>query len=177
MKIAINKFLLLTVGRWFPLRRHPGGKIGNLLRCHFTKRIIASMGKKCIVEKGAEILEGCVFGDRTAIGPNCLVSAGTVFKGHNMMGPNVHIYTVNHKYDKTTHSFNGMTDIEPVVIGEYVWIGYGVTILPGVTVGDHTIIGAGSVVTKDIPSGVVAAGNPCRVKKVLDEDFYEGESL
>lgn len=57
---------------------------------------------------------------------------------------------------------------KPVTIGDYVWITSNVTILPGVTIGDNTVIGAGSVVTHDIPSGVFAAGNPCRVIKKIN---------
>lgn len=56
----------------------------------------------------------------------------------------------------------------PVTIGNHVWITSNVTILPGVTIGDNTIIGAGSVVTHDIPSGVLAAGNPCKVIREID---------
>ena len=54
---------------------------------------------------------------------------------------------------------------KPVRIGDHVWIGGNVTILPGVSIGDHSIIGAGSVVTKDIPANVIAVGNPCKVIK------------
>jgi maltose O-acetyltransferase len=56
---------------------------------------------------------------------------------------------------------------EPVIIGDNVWIGGSVTILPGVTIGDNVTIGAGSVVTKDIPSNSIAVGNPCKVIKTL----------
>ena len=149
-----------------------GGGIANRLRCSFTKGIIKSMGKESIIEKGAEIMENCVFGDGTSIGPDCMIGPGVIFKGHNMMGPNVHIYTTSHHYSTESHHIEGMVEQKTVTIGEYVWIGYGVIILPGVTIGDHVIIGAGSVITKDIPSGVVAAGNPCVVKKILDKEFY-----
>lgn len=77
-------------------------------------------------------------------------------------------------YDQNKHHFAGRTGPEPVIIGENVWLGYGVIVLPGVTVGNNVIIGAGSVVTKSIPSGVLAAGNPCIVKKVIDEKIFEG---
>lgn len=132
------------------------------------------MGEECVVESGAEIHEGCVFGNRVGIGPNCMIGPQTIFKGYTMMGPDVHIYTENHLYNEETHSFGG-TEIKPVTIGEEVWIGYGAIILPGVNIGSHTIIGAGSVVTKDIPSGVLAAGNPCVVKKVIDSFYREKE--
>lgn len=131
------------------------------------------MGCSCIVEKGAEIMEDCVLGDATSIGPNCVIGPGTIFKGHNIMGPDVHIYTTGHYYDSTIHKFSGRTGPEPVVIGENVWLGYGVIILPGVTIGDNVIIGAGSVVTKNIPCAVLAAGNPCVVKKIIDNEKFE----
>ena len=177
LKRNLCKFLLGSVGKILPLRRHPGGKIGNIIRCSITKGIIKNMGKYCIIEKGAEVMEDCIFGDGTSIGPHCMIGPGTIFKGYNMMGPNVHIYTTGHRYSAECHRFEGMNPQKPVTIEEYVWIGYGVIILPGVTIGNHTIIGAGSVVTKDIPSGVVAAGNPCEVKKILDKKYYVEESV
>ena len=59
----------------------------------------------------------------------------------------------------------------PICVGRNVWIGSGVQIMPGITIGDNSVIGAGSVVTKNIPSNVVAVGNPCRVlREITDED-------
>lgn len=82
------------------------------------------------------------------------------------IGPNVSIYTACHSTDPAERNTRNEW-AEPVTIGNNVWIGGSVTILPGVTIGDNVTIGAGSVVTKDIPSGVVAAGNPCRIIKQL----------
>lgn len=69
----------------------------------------------------------------------------------------------------STHDYNQFSTVigKPVTIGKHCWITSNVTILPGVTIGDNTVIGAGSVVTKDIPSGVFAAGNPCKVIKPI----------
>ena len=173
LRIKFCKLLLATIGRILPLRSHIGGKISNRIRCLLVKGIIAQMGRNCIIEKGAEIMEGCVFGDCTGIGPNSMIGPGTVFRGHSLMGPDVHIYTTGHYYDQNKHHFAGRTGPESVIIGENVWLGYGVIVLPGVTVGNNVIIGAGSVVTKSIPSGVLAAGNPCIVKKVIDEKIFE----
>lgn len=131
------------------------------------------MGSSCIIEKGAEVMEDCILGDATAIGPYCMIGPQCVFKGKNMMGPNVHIYTTTHIYNSNMHKFHGISNPNPVTIGESVWIGYGCIILPGVSIGDNTIIGAGSVVTKNVPAGVMAAGNPCEIKKIIDKDIYE----
>ena len=84
------------------------------------------------------------------------------------IGPNVGIYTANHPTDVRRRE-KGYEWALPVKIGNKVWIGGGVTILPGVTIGDNTVIAAGSVVTKDIPANVVAAGNPCKVIKEAEE--------
>lgn len=134
--------------------------------------IVDEMGKNCNIESGADIMEHCKLGDYTGIGQNAVIGAGTIFKGYSMMGPNVHIYTNAHFYDKEKHRFDGYSEIRPVIVGRNTWIGYGVIVLPGVNIGDNTIIGAGSVVTKDIPSGVMAAGNPCVVKKIIDEEIH-----
>ena len=172
VKATIGKFFLSTFGKILPLKRHPGGHIANWLRCLFAKMIVDEMGKGCNVESGAEIMEHCKIGDHTGIGPRAVIGAGTVFKGNSMMGPDVHIYTNAHRYDEEKHCFDGYTEMRPVIIGANTWIGYGVIILPGVEIGDNSIIGAGSVVTKSIPAGVMAAGNPCVVKKVIDPSIF-----
>ena len=87
---------------------------------------------------------------------------------HTMIAPNVTIATAAHPLSAEERE-KGMQYNLPVKIGKRCWIGAGAIILPGVTVGDDTVIGAGSVVTKDIPSGVVAVGNPCRVIKTLEK--------
>ena len=83
-----------------------------------------------------------------------------------LFGPNVQIYTATHPvnpYERAT----GLEYAKPVTIGDDVWIGGSAVICPGVTIGDRTVIGAGSVVTKDIPADVFAAGNPCNVIRIL----------
>lgn len=84
-----------------------------------------------------------------------------------MMDPYCIIYAWNHKFDDVTRPMRGQgfSEEEPVVIGDDVWIGGRVTILPGVHIGRHAIIGAGAVVTKNVPEFAVVAGNPAVVKK------------
>ena len=83
-----------------------------------------------------------------------------------MSGPNVQIYTATHPLDHLERT-SGRELGKPITIGSYVWLGGGAIICPGVTIGDRSVIGAGSVVTRDIPHDVFAAGNPCRVIKPI----------
>ena len=83
------------------------------------------------------------------------------------IGPNCGFYTAIHPID-AKQRIEGKESAKPITIGEGVWLGGNVVILPGVTIGDRAVIGAGSVVTKDIPSDVVAVGNPCRVIKNIE---------
>ncbi len=120
-------------------------------------------------------------GKYISIGEGCYFNAGTTFIddwkieiGKNcLFGPNVTLCTTGHPISPN-HRMDGMYSF-PIKIGDTCWIGSNVIVLPGVTIGDNSVIGAGSVVTKDIPANVVAAGNPCRVLRQIDErdeNFY-----
>ena len=85
-----------------------------------------------------------------------------------MFGPNVTVATGGHPVEPSLRAQAYQYNL-PVHIGRNVWIGAGAVLLPGVTVGDNTVIGAGSVVTKDLPANVVAVGNPCRVLREISE--------
>jgi maltose O-acetyltransferase len=84
-----------------------------------------------------------------------------------LIGPNVQIYSATHPLDHKVRA-SGLEYAKPVTIGEDVWIGGSAVICPGVIIGDRSVIGAGSVVTKDIPSDVFAAGNPCKIIRKLN---------
>ena len=122
--------------------------INQPFRCDYGKQI--SIGKRFFANFNFTVLdEACV-----TIGDDCFI------------GPNVSIYTACHSTDPVERN-SRQEWAKPVGIGHNVWIGGSVTILPGVTIGDNVTIGAGSVVTKDIPSNSVAVGNPCKVIKNL----------
>ena len=116
------------------------------------------------------------YGYRTKIGSNffsnfnltILDGGGVEIGNHVYIGPNVGIYTANHPTDVRRRQ-KGYEWALPVKISDNVWIGGHVTILPGVTVGENSVIAAGSVVVKDIPANVVAAGNPCKVIKETEK--------
>lgn len=98
-----------------------------------------------------------------------VLDAGPVKIGdHVFIGPNVSLYTACHPTNPEERN-KGLEWARPITIGNSVWIGGSVTILPGVTIGDNCTIGAGSVVTRDIPANSIAVGNPCRVIKHIDQ--------
>ena len=116
--------------------------------CDYGKQI--SVGKRFFANFNFTVLDEA----RVTIGDGCFI------------GPNVSIYTACHSTDPMERN-SRREWAEPVTIGNNVWIGGSVTILPGVKIGDNVTIGAGSVVTKDIPSNCVAISNPCKVVKSI----------
>jgi maltose O-acetyltransferase len=118
----------------------------------------------------------CDYGSNILVGENvffnfnCVVLDVTyvTIGSRTLFGPNVQIYTTTHPIDPVVRS-SGVEFAKPISIGEDVWIGGSAIINPGVSIGDRSIIGAGSVVTKDIPADVFAAGNPCRIIRHLTD--------
>lgn len=107
-------------------------------------------------------------GDRTFVNFDCvLLDCNRITIGDEVqIAPGVHIYTATHPIDAKTRR-SGVEYALPVSIGDGVWLGGGAIICPGVTIGENTVVGAGSVVTRDLPANVVAAGSPCRVIRQL----------
>ena len=116
----------------------------------------------------------CDYGQNIRVGEyfyanhNCVIldGGGVEIGDFVLLAPNVGIYTAGHPLDAERRDA-GLEYAYPVKIGNHVWIGGGVSILPGVESGDYTVVGAGSVVTKSLPANVLAAGNPCRVIREL----------
>ena len=127
----------------------------------------------------------CDYGCNISIGNNfyanydCVIlDVNKVVIGDNVFfAPRVSVFTAGHPIDAEIRNMQ-LEYGKPVFIGNDVWVGGNTVINPGVTIGDNVVIGSGSVVTKDIPSGVVAAGNPCRViRKINEEDKKYWEKL
>lgn len=120
--------------------------------------------------------ENIYLGHNVEINMNCtLLDSNHITIGdYTGIGPGVHIYTVYHPTIPSERMPQGssfwMSKTAPVTIGRNVWIGGGSIILPGVSIGDGATIGAGSVVTRDIPANCVAVGNPCKVIRYLDKE-------
>ncbi len=150
------------------------------LRNQIIRILFGSCGENTRVNQPIWVDYGCniSLGAGSLINMNCtLLDTGRITIGHDtLIGPDVKIYTAVHPlwpneriYTDETGKTAIRTQTAPVAIGNHVWIGGGTIILPGVTIGDNTVIGAGSVVTKPIPANVVACGNPCKIKKRLPD--------
>ena len=147
-------------------------------RSALLKEILAEVGENCYVEPPLH----ANWGIHTHFGRNVyanfnltLVDDTDIFVGDSVMfGPNVVVATAGHPIDPELRRKVAQFNV-PVRIGSTVWIGAGAILLPGVTIGENSVIGAGSVVTHDIPPNVVAVGNPCRVLREIsdrDREYY-----
>ncbi len=143
-------------------------------RADFLKNILGKVGKNVNILPPFK----CDYGYHIEVGDNffanynfIVLDGNFVRIGNNVwIAPNVGIYAAGHPLDRDER-IAGLEYAFPVTIGDNVWIGGSVSIIGGVTIGKDSIIGAGSVVIRDIPEGVLAAGNPCRViRKLTPED-------
>ena len=148
-------------------------------REEMLKSMFAEIGENCYIEPPLHANWGgkhCHFGNNVYANFNLTMVDDThIYVGDcTMFGPNVVLATAGHpilpELREKAYQYNSS-----VHIGRNCWLGAGVLVMPGVTIGDNTVIGAGSVVTKDIPANVVAVGNPCRVLREIndhDKEYY-----
>jgi len=132
-----------------------------------------------LLKKGAFIEAGCVvntwhgeviFGNRSHIGINTIVIGPITIGNHVKIAQNCFLTGENHRFDDIKKSIGEQGFfVKPIIIRDYVWIGANCTILPGVEIGEHSVVGAGSVVTRNVPSYSVVVGNPARCVKKYDQ--------
>jgi len=165
IKTKILFVLYKITASWLPQSSHfPPGR---WLRRRFAKIIVAHCGKNVNIEHGAYFTPGLSIGDRSGVGINCELNGPITIGRDVMMGPEVVIYTSGHEFGSTDIPMmdQGSTAAKPVIIGDDVWIGRRAIIMPGVTIGNGCVIGAGAVVTKDMPPYSVAVGVLAKVVK------------
>lgn len=148
-------------------------------RENMLKDMFAEIGENCYIEPPFHANFG---GKHIHFGKNvyanfnftCVDDTDIFVGDFTMFGPNVTLATAGHpimpELRKKAYQYN-----MPIHIGKNCWLGAGVVVLPGISIGDNSVIGAGSVVTKDVPPNVVAVGNPCRVLREIndrDREFY-----
>lgn len=142
------------------------------LRMDLLRRLLGAAGEGAWIEPPffCDYGSNIVLGDRVFFNFNCVVLdvASVTIGSDTLFGPAVQIYTATHPLSAAERRA-GLEAGKPVVVGADVWVGGGAILLPGVTIGARSVIGAGSVVTRDVPEGVFAAGNPCRVIRALED--------
>jgi maltose O-acetyltransferase len=140
-------------------------------RKQLLRQLLGSLGD------GSSILPRflCDYGSQISIGANTFVNydailldcAPIVIGDHVSIGPRVQFLTPLHPIDDHEARRDGWESASPIAVGDNVWLGGGVIVCAGVTIGDHTVVGAGSVVTRDLPDHVLAVGSPCRVVREI----------
>lgn len=135
------------------------------IRAFFAKLFCNNVGIHVNIQKKARFSHNCTIGDYSGIGEGSRLYGEVHVGKYVMMGPQCWIYTQNHEFNQLDKpmALQGAQPAKPVIIRDDVWIGGRVTILPGVTVGKGSIIGAGAVVTKDVPPYSIVGGNPAKV--------------
>lgn len=139
-------------------------------RANLLRKILGSVKDGILIEQPFH----CDYGYNIRVGNNfyanfnmvILDEAPVTFGDNVFIAPNCSFYTAGHPLDYEERN-RGLEYARPITVGDNVWLGGGVTVLPGVTIGDNCVIGAGSVVVHDIPSDSVAVGNPCKVIKTI----------
>lgn len=137
-------------------------RIRQWLVTHYLKRC----GKKLRVKKGAEISPNSSVGDFSELGTRALIQANVTIGNNVIMGPDVKIYSRNHKFDSLEIPIQQQgKNYYQTIVGNDVWLGANVIITAGCNIGNHTIIAAGSVLTKNVPDYAIVGGVPAKVLK------------
>lgn len=168
LKSIIGKILYRLIAKHMPLSDGHFSFGSKKLRAFCGKLALKHCGKNVNIEKGAQFAWDLSLGDNSGVGVNSLISPCVTIGNDVMMGPECMMFTSNHGMSDLDVPMwrQKSTEPKPIVIEDDVWIGARVIILPGVHVGKGSVIGAGSVVTKDVAPYSIVGGNPARLIKM-----------
>jgi maltose O-acetyltransferase len=149
-----------------------GGPADDERAQQVLRQLFGSLGEGSVILPRLQ----CDYGAQIAVGAGCfinydaiLLDCASIIIGDNVsIGPRAQLVTALHPVDDYEARRAGWESAAPIVLGDNVWLAAGVIVCPGVTIGANSVIGAGSIVIVDIPAGVLAAGNPCRVIRELN---------
>jgi maltose O-acetyltransferase len=164
LKRKVAYLLYISIFRFTPEDYRPYSLFFPAIRRHLAEAFLLECGEKLRVKFNADISPNVSVGNFSEFGQHCLIHANVTLGDYVIMGPNVKIYTRNHIFTDLTIpiALQGKSS-KPTNIGSDVWIGANSIVTAGVTISDHTIISAGSVVTKNVPAYAIVGGNPAKV--------------
>lgn len=167
MKKYICRFFFNIVRHAAPSEKRIVGKLFKKLRVLFAKGFIRHCGKNVNIEHGAIFSSKLSIGDNSGVGIDCVCGGEVIIGNDVMMAPECVIISRNHEFSSIDipMRLQGYKEAQPCVIGDDVWIGRRVMIMPGVSIGSHSIIAAGAVVTNDVPEYAIVGGVPAKVIK------------
>lgn len=171
IKVLFGLILYRFIGRKMPMSYTRLNFGARKFRQFCAKLILDDCGKWVNIEKNVQFDKSLKVGNGSGIGENSVIQSGVIIGENVMIGRELLVFTRNHKTSDLTVPMGaqGFEEIRPVVIGDDVWIGARVTILPGVHIGNGCVIGAGSVVTKNVPDYEIWGGNPAHFIKSRKE--------
>lgn len=157
-------FLYISIFRHTPESYRPYSLFFPRLRRFLIERSIDKCGIGLKVKSNADVSPHITVGDNSELGQSCSIYGGVTIGNDVLMGPGVRLITRNHVFSDLSSPIRTQGEVfSKITIGDDVWIGANVIVLPGVEIGDHSIIAAGSIVTKSVPAYSIAGGNPARV--------------
>ena len=169
VKRGLGWRLYFWFARFLPRSFAKGGRFGKWARALCCRQFLEFVGEGANIQRGVDFsaFAKVRVGKRSWIGVNCNVWGSVTIEDEVLMGPDCEIHSFNHGFSRFDIPImdQDFTEDRPVHICKGAWIGSSVILLPGVRIGEGAVIGAGSVVTKDIPDYAVAVGNPAIVKK------------
>lgn len=170
IKRKLTYFLYIAFFRFTPEDYRPYGLFFPWIRRKLAESFLISCGENLRVKHNADISPSIEVGDNSELGQHSLIHANVKIGSYVIMGPNVKIYTRNHNFKslEVPIALQGKNS-KATEIGDDVWIGANVIILPGTSIGSHSVIAAGSVVTKSVPDYAIVGGNPAKVIKYRNE--------
>jgi len=170
-KLSLGQSICLTfyycIAKHLPDTPLPLSGLSMRIRKMLARKIFRKAAKNFKIHADVDFGTGVnvEIGENSSLNKGAWIGNDTVIGDEVMMGPNVSILSASHHFSDVTipMTHQGATPRKPVIIGDDVWIGTRTIILPGVHVGSHSIVGAGSVVTKDVPEWAIVGGNPAKI--------------
>lgn len=173
----IKKRVFMMLYRLLAKKLPPYKNYAKKFRTALVRHVLDNPPKHFTVEHNAEFEYDLKIGEGSGIGIRSVIPPMVTIGENVMMGPDCHIFTAFHEYSRIDVPMKqqGYSGRKPVVIGDDVWIGVRTIIMPGVHIGNGVIIGAGAVVTKDVPDYAVVGGVPAKVLRFRNENEYDSQ--